>query len=198
MKESSTASLINSIALICMYILKLHALLFKENTRLYTCRKGLFLTLGLLASVTLLSPEAAVAQKNVTVCSGGSVTLTATIPQSYKNYAWFRSTDNGQTWVFIVQDTKPPGNVVVSSLPVSNITDSFNNYIYAAGYNNSGGSNYTDYIVTTDNQSRLIVNPTPAAPTATGASRCGTGTVTLTAAGAPAGGSYRWYTVATG
>ncbi|MET3542767.1 hypothetical protein ABID22_003499, partial [Pontibacter aydingkolensis] len=81
---------------------------------------------------------------------------------------------------------------------MSNITDSFNNYIYAAGYNNSGGSNYTDYIVTTDNQSRLIVNPTPAAPTATGASRCGTGTVTLTAAGAPAGGSYRWYTVATG
>ncbi|WP_460970172.1 immunoglobulin domain-containing protein, partial [Pontibacter aydingkolensis] len=42
------------------------------------------------------------------------------------------------------------------------------------------------------------INPIPAAPTATGASRCGTGTVTLTAAGAPAGGSYRWYTVATG
>ena len=36
------------------------------------------------------------------------------------------------------------------------------------------------------------------APTATGNSRCGAGTVTLSASGAPAGGSYRWYTVASG
>jgi hypothetical protein len=35
------------------------------------------------------------------------------------------------------------------------------------------------------------------APGVTGAGRCGTGTVGLAASGAPAGGSYRWYTVAT-
>ncbi len=38
----------------------------------------------------------------------------------------------------------------------------------------------------------------PTAPITTGAARCGTGTVDLTAAGAPAGGSYKWYTGATG
>ncbi len=36
------------------------------------------------------------------------------------------------------------------------------------------------------------------APTATGASRCGPGSVTLLASGAPAGGSYAWYAAATG
>jgi hypothetical protein len=39
---------------------------------------------------------------------------------------------------------------------------------------------------------------TPSAPTATGGSRCGSGSVVLTASGAPTGSSYRWYTVATG
>jgi len=36
------------------------------------------------------------------------------------------------------------------------------------------------------------------APATTGASRCGSGTLTLQASGAPGGGSYRWYTVASG
>lgn len=36
------------------------------------------------------------------------------------------------------------------------------------------------------------------APTVANVSRCGTGTAVLTASGAPAGGSYRWYTTATG
>ncbi|GAA4361655.1 hypothetical protein GCM10023185_28870 [Hymenobacter saemangeumensis] len=38
----------------------------------------------------------------------------------------------------------------------------------------------------------------PAAPAVTGASRCGAGSVTLSASGAPAGGSYRWYAAASG
>ena len=38
----------------------------------------------------------------------------------------------------------------------------------------------------------------PTAPTTTSANRCGPGTVTLTAAGAPTGGSYAWYPTATG
>ncbi|HYE77990.1 MAG TPA: GEVED domain-containing protein, partial [bacterium] len=43
----------------------------------------------------------------------------------------------------------------------------------------------------------VTVNALPAAPATIGASRCGTGSVTLTAAG-PAGSTYRWYTTATG
>jgi Zn-dependent metalloprotease len=47
--------------------------------------------------------------------------------------------------------------------------------------------------------SRVIrVDPIPAAPAATAANRCGPGTLTLTASGAPTGGSYHWYTTATG
>ncbi|MDX5422137.1 MAG: T9SS type A sorting domain-containing protein [Hymenobacteraceae bacterium] len=39
---------------------------------------------------------------------------------------------------------------------------------------------------------------TPAAPATTGAARCGTGTLTLTASGAKENESYRWYTASTG
>jgi len=42
------------------------------------------------------------------------------------------------------------------------------------------------------------VNPLPVAPATTGASVCSEGSVTLTATGAPEGGSYNWYLTATG
>ncbi|MCC3155740.1 FG-GAP-like repeat-containing protein [Hymenobacter sp. 15J16-1T3B] len=44
----------------------------------------------------------------------------------------------------------------------------------------------------------VLLNTVVAPPTATGASRCGAGSVTLSASGAPSGGSYRWYTQASG
>ncbi|MDO7875654.1 FG-GAP-like repeat-containing protein [Hymenobacter sp. ASUV-10] len=44
----------------------------------------------------------------------------------------------------------------------------------------------------------VSVTPTPGIPMATPAGRCGPGAVTLTASGAPAGGSYAWYTQASG
>ncbi|MDO7877457.1 FG-GAP-like repeat-containing protein [Hymenobacter sp. ASUV-10] len=44
----------------------------------------------------------------------------------------------------------------------------------------------------------VTVTPLPSAPITTPASRCGTGSVTLTASGAPAGGTYAWYTQPTG
>ncbi|WP_073284336.1 FG-GAP-like repeat-containing protein [Hymenobacter psychrotolerans] len=49
-----------------------------------------------------------------------------------------------------------------------------------------------------NNTVSVLLNFSLTAPTASGASRCGAGPVTLTASGAPAGGSYRWYTQATG
>jgi hypothetical protein len=56
-------------------------------------------------------------------------------------------------------------------------------------------------IVTADysaNTVSLRLNSLMAAPTVTAGTRCGAGSVTLQAAGTPTGGSYRWYTVATG
>jgi gliding motility-associated-like protein len=47
------------------------------------------------------------------------------------------------------------------------------------------------------NITQLSINPIPASPVGPGVSRCGPGSVTLTASGGSAG-QYRWYTVATG
>ena len=44
----------------------------------------------------------------------------------------------------------------------------------------------------------VTVTPLPTAPLTTPASRCGTGTLTLNASGAPAGGTYAWYVAPTG
>ncbi|KAA9338731.1 T9SS type A sorting domain-containing protein [Hymenobacter busanensis] len=49
-----------------------------------------------------------------------------------------------------------------------------------------------------NNSISVLLNTAIFAPTTTGASRCGSGSVTLTASGAPSGGSYRWYTQASG
>ncbi|MBW7468259.1 hypothetical protein ABID22_002663 [Pontibacter aydingkolensis] len=45
-----------------------------------------------------------------------------------------------------------------------------------------------------DNGSDLAISFVPAAPVVTGSSSCGPGVLTLSASGAPVGGSYRWYT----
>ncbi|GAB3828138.1 hypothetical protein GCM10028821_13010 [Hymenobacter jeollabukensis] len=49
-----------------------------------------------------------------------------------------------------------------------------------------------------NNTISVLLNTAIFAPTTTGASRCGSGSVTLQASGAPSGGSYRWYTQASG
>jgi uncharacterized delta-60 repeat protein/gliding motility-associated-like protein len=54
---------------------------------------------------------------------------------------------------------------------------------------------FADEVFTNDEG--LFINPLPTAPTATGASNCGAGSVTLGANGG-ASGQYRWYAVATG
>ena len=81
----------------------------------------------------------------------------------------------------------------------------------AAGLNTTTGAvvtatpaTTTTYTVTVSNGTcsnsttqTVTITPLPVA-VGNDASRCGPGTVTLTASGAPAGGSYAWYTVATG
>lgn len=49
-------------------------------------------------------------------------------------------------------------------------------------------------VVGSDNGGDLAISYVPAAPSASGSSSCGPGVLTLSASGAPAGGSYRWYT----
>lgn len=124
------------------------------------------------ASITTTTPT--------TFCTGGSVTLTAVASPaspSSGNYT-YQWRNNGTN--------------------ISGAT--------SATYNATTAGNYS--VVITNPQGNcpsapssavtVTVNPRPAAPTTTSAARCGSGSVTLTAAGAPAGGSYRWYTTLTG
>lgn len=46
--------------------------------------------------------------------------------------------------------------------------------------------------------SNVVIHPIPEPPATTNASVCGSGNAVLTASGAPTGGSYRWYTTASG
>jgi len=68
---------------------------------------------------------------------------------------------------------------------------------------NFGAGNYrcrisgTGVVDALTNIATLTISSLPATPTTTGAARCGTGTVTLSAAGGGAG-QYRWYMVPTG
>ncbi|WP_207434274.1 T9SS type A sorting domain-containing protein [Sabulibacter ruber] len=63
-----------------------------------------------------------------------------------------------------------------------------------------GGTGYRIRVVSTapvvegsDNGSNLTINAVPSAPSVSAGSSCGPGSVTLTASGAPANASYRWY-----
>lgn len=107
------------------------------------------------------------------ICPGGSVALTA-------------SGVTGGSYQFLLNGS-----------PISGATGATYAATQAGTYTvqatTTGGCNTTsttNVIVT--------VNPAPAAPAATDAARCGAGSVTLTASGAPTGGTYQWYTVQTG
>ncbi|MER0441780.1 collagen-binding domain-containing protein, partial [Emticicia sp. W12TSBA100-4] len=99
------------------------------------------------------------------------------------------------------------------TLSASGCTGTYNWYAAAAGGTSLGSSAtyttpsisatttyYVDCTVSTCVSSRTAVtatvNPVPTAPTATGGSRCGTGTVTVSASGCT--GTYNWYAAAAG
>jgi len=76
------------------------------------------------------------------------------------------------------------------------VTQNFDNRFLALRLYETESNNSDLYL---DNLSITETCVAPNAPIATGNSRCGAGTVTLSATGAPTtGGSYRWYTASTG
>lgn len=109
---------------------------------------------------------------DITICSGNTGTLMATAPGG--TYQWFDASSGGT---------------------LLNSTDTFVTPIL--------NSSVTYYVQTTVNgctSSRtavaVTVNPTPAAPTASGAAICNGTSTTLTATGP--GGNYQWFDVPTG
>ena len=113
-------------------------------------------------------------------CGPGTVTLTASGAPAGGSYAWYTAATGGT----------PVATTASYTTPSLAATTTY--YVSALSSPASGGCEGPRDAVA------AIINAVPAAPTTTNASRCGPGTVTLTASGAPAGGSYAWYTAATG
>jgi hypothetical protein len=109
-------------------------------------------------------------------CGTGTVTLTAS-GGTAGQYRWYTAATGGT----------PITGQTNSSFTTPSISSTTTYYVAI----NNGNCESTRTAVT------ATINTLPTAPTTTGASRCGTGTVTLTASGGTAG-QYRWYTVATG
>lgn len=125
---------------------------------------------------------------NATVCSGAITTLTtAASGNPTITYQW-EIESSPSVWT-TVTNTGGYSGATTATLTI-NTTGNFGAGNYRCRVS---GINVVDALT---NSATLTVNFT-AAPTTTGASRCGTGTVTLTAAGGAAG-QYRWYTVPTG
>jgi gliding motility-associated-like protein len=125
--------------------------------------------------LTSIAPNAPTTTSN-SRCGSGSVTLGAAGGVAGQ-YRWYTVATGG---IAIIGQT-------AATYATPALTGTTNYYV--AINNGTCESNRT--IVT------AIINPIPAAPSTTGASRCGSGSVTLNAAGGTAG-QYRWYTVATG
>ncbi|WP_181163787.1 Ig-like domain-containing protein [Pontibacter mangrovi] len=121
-----------------------------------------------------------------TYCAGESVPLAVpqpTIFEEQRNLQWQVSTD-GESWEDIKGATLNDYTVIASQAN--------NGYSYRAQYEYRywffGWSSWT---TETSPVTQVLVSPTPAPPTTSGASHCGEGMVTLTASGST--GSYRWY-----
>jgi len=141
------------------------------------------------------------------VCSASSITIT-TQPSDFitcvGGIATFNTAATGATniiyrWQFSIDGVAPFTDInngggysgaTTATLTV-NTTGNFGLGRYRCRINGDLAAE----VITNDEG--LFINPIPTAPTATNTSRCGPGSVTLTAAGG-SNGQYRWYTAATG
>jgi hypothetical protein len=123
-----------------------------------------------------------------TATIGGTVT-TAGSPTATEYGVVYSSTNSTPT----IADSK----IAKGTVPTTNSAytqgltslSSGTTYYYSAYVTNSSGTVYG---------SVLTFTTLPAAPTVPNVSKCGAGSIAITASGTPTGGSYKWYTVATG
>jgi gliding motility-associated-like protein len=145
----------------------------------YRCRIGGFAADDVLTATAALTinplppPPTATGASS---CTPASVTLTAS-GGGAGQYRWYTVPTAGNAIGGQFSSTY--------ATPIISTTTTY----FAALTNGTCESTRTPVIAT--------IATTPSAPTATGGSACGPGTVTLTASGGGAG-QYRWYTVATG
>ncbi|NEM98054.1 Ig-like domain-containing protein [Pontibacter burrus] len=113
----------------------------------------------------------------VSVCAGTPATLTAPSPPTGKTYSyqWYRNGEAISNATSISYSTTEAGSYqLVITDPAENCPSNLSTPV------------------------TVRINALPDAPSTTSEARCGSGTITLTASGAPSGGSYRWYTASSG
>lgn len=152
-----------------------------------TQRYGLARVINTASSATItitLQPA------NAAVCDGALATYsTAASGTTNITYQWQFSPDGIVPFIDI-SNGLGYANTATATLSV-NTTGTFG----AGRYRCKISGDLAATVFTNDVE--LVINPLPGAPTTTGANRCGSGTVNLTAAGA-SNGQYRWYTLASG
>jgi gliding motility-associated-like protein len=125
-----------------------------------------------ITSVTTPAKPIITVTGGTALCTGSFVVLN--VPAGFSNYVW----STGETTRQIVVSTA--GNF---SVQVGNASNCL--------------SVASDIVTTTATGAACTSQGQPSPPTVTGASRCGVGSVTLTASGAATGQVYRWYDVPT-
>ena len=127
---------------------------------------------------------------NQTVCSPGATSFTGAATGTSVTLKWQISTNNGSTWANL-SDGGVYSGTGTGTLAISN-SAGLNGNQYRLSASTITPCNSTVY----STAATLTVNPLPAAPTGTGNSRCGTGTVTISATPG-AGETIDWYNAAT-
>ena len=130
-----------------------------------------------IVKVTVSPMPSAPAASDAVICEGATATLSITSPNAAYTYRWYTAETGG---------TLLASGAFYTTAAISATTKYYVEALSAAG------------CVSSRTTVTVTVNAVPAAPTATGAERCGTGTLTLSASGAPTGASHRWYTAAVG
>jgi Ig-like domain CHU_C associated/Lamin Tail Domain/GEVED domain/Secretion system C-terminal sorting domain len=120
------------------------------------------------ATVTTAPNPTLTASGSTSACQGGGVLLTAANGGTGANYSFYRN-----------------NQLIVGTSGSTYTATQSGTYTVSASVGTCSGVGTASVVVT--------ITPAPAAPTAPTVTRCGTGTVTLAATGAPTGGGYRWY-----
>jgi gliding motility-associated-like protein len=124
------------------------------------------------------TPSAPTSPIGASLCGAGSVTVSVS-GGTNGQYRWYTTSTGGTALVGEVNSTY--------TAPAISATTN-----YFATLNVNGCESPTRTMVT------AVIKPIPPPPAAPAVSRCGSGTVTLTASGASGTQEYRWYDVATG
>ncbi|WP_262510387.1 lectin-like domain-containing protein [Pontibacter arcticus] len=112
-------------------------------------------------------------------CGSGSVALSATPAANANITRWYTAASGG---TLLATNTNYNTGTITTTTTY-----------YVSSYNTTTGCESTTRTAVT-----ATVNSIPTAPSVISRSRCGSGPVMLSAAGAATGNTYRWYTVSTG